>query len=149
MKKNIITVKKAITADEFIFFVETVVKSSFTEAGEYNGSFEMISRRHAICKYLLEGIEVDNDNGSKTFNQTMAMDWHRIMNELESTHYWNELCTAIEKQIEYSRRPAQDKFFDTLRESLANISDLSSIKAVAERLAKIDDQTLIDTITKE
>ncbi len=157
--KTFITVKTAITTDEFIAFVNTVADLTFDENGMYNGAFERIATRYAVVKFLTN-IDIEDKTVNNVFDCTFQKWFANVMNIVESTAYWDELMSAVYDNINYKigisahdRKTSFDNLCDTLADIITDFSEYNSsetidaLKRISEKLNIAENKDLVEAIS--
>lgn len=157
--KTFITVKTAITTDEFIAFVNTVADLTFDENGMYNGAFERIATRYAVVKFLTN-IDIEDKTVNNVFDCTFQKWFANVMAVVEVSSYWDELMGAVYDNIAHKTEitiRSRKTSFDDLCDSLANvITDFSehnssetidALKRISEKLNIADNAELVEAIS--
>lgn len=157
--KTFITVKTAITTDEFIAFVNTVADLTFDENGMYNGAFERIATRYAVVKFLTN-IDIEDKTVNNVFDCTFQKWFANVMNIVESTAYWDELMSAVYDNINYKigisahdRKTSFDNLCDTLADIITDFSEhnssetIDALKRISEKLNIAENKDLVEAIS--
>lgn len=147
-----VTIKTALTADEYASAVSLIVNSCFTDDG-YAAEYKELAKRYVYLKYFTD-IDLSDITVNELYGETQA-DWYgKIMAQIIDTSAYYDIEKAVEDAIQYRicvRQTAFDKLCSDLSAIMtANQKDnLADVSALLDKLGGVDKETFVKEAVKQ
>lgn len=147
--KTVIEIKGYLPADTYAEIVNTIANSCFDESGKYRPEYREIAKRYVVIKHMTS-IELGSMNAAELFQATQGGTWYGLIEaEINKLPIWAELEQAIDEAINYkllTRKTSFDELCDILGTFADKMGDTKSLEEIADKLGKLDNKTVVETI---
>lgn len=147
--KTIIEIKGYLPADTYAEIVNTIANSCFDESGKYRPEYREIAKRYVVINHMTS-IELGSMNAAELFQATQGGTWYGLIEaEINKFPIWAELEQAIDEAINYkllTRKTSFDELCDILGTFADKMGDTKSLEEIADKLGKLDNKTVVETI---